>query len=116
MNRRLAELRSLIGEEVTVEEDERSRRRGGDVGDFGDEPVGADLARTEHALIAMHQREVRQIEDALARLTTGHYGRCIDCREPIGFDRLKVSPTVQRCEPCQRRHESVQAGPGRSAR
>jgi RNA polymerase-binding transcription factor DksA len=116
MNRRLADLRLLIGEEASVEEDERGRQQGADVGDFGDEPVDADLARTELALIDLHRREVRQIEDAMTRLTTGHYGLCVDCREPIEFERLKISPIVQRCEPCQRQFEITRGGPARTAR
>jgi RNA polymerase-binding transcription factor DksA len=116
MTRRLGELRLLIGEEATIEEDERLRQRSGEVGDFGDERVDADLAQTEHALLNLHRREMRELEDAMTRLTTGHYGLCVDCREPIEFERLKVNPTGQRCEPCQRLHESTKPAPGRLAR
>jgi RNA polymerase-binding transcription factor DksA len=114
MTRQLDELRSLIGDEVRVEEDGRSSSA--DVGDFGDEAVDADLVRTEKALVGLHREEVRELAAALRRLAGDSYGRCIDCQAPIGFERLKANPTGTRCQPCQKKFETAGAGPGRMPR
>jgi RNA polymerase-binding transcription factor DksA len=107
MNHRLADLRVLIADETATQESERASQRGGDVGDFGDEAVGADLVRTEVALVALHQGEQREIEAALGRLDSDHYGVCVDCADPIEFERLQANPTVNRCGSCQQVHEAA---------
>jgi RNA polymerase-binding transcription factor DksA len=116
MQRRMAELRSLIGGEAATEQADRLQERRADVGDYGDEAVGDDLARTEGALVDMHRDEEREIETALARMDKGNYGSCSDCDDPIGFERLRVNPASRRCEPCQRRHEAAAGAPGRVSR
>jgi DnaK suppressor protein len=116
MTRRLAELRRLIDDEASFEEGQRADGRARDVGDYGDEAVGADLARTEGALIGIHRAEAREIEAALARLSAGTYGSCIGCDDPIGIERLRANPAARRCEPCQRRYEAAAAAAGRGAR
>ena len=112
MRRRLAELGSLLGEEVAMENDERARQGTTEVGDSADDAADADMLRTEAALADLHQAEVIQLEAALARLTSGHYGLCADCRKPIAFDRLQANPTVTRCGSCQQQHESRTGFPG----
>lgn len=106
LNRRV-QLQALIGDEVAIGQGGRAERAGGEVGDFGDEPVGADLARTEDALVGLHRDELRQIQLALDRLADGRYGVCVDCGDPIGFERLNAALTCTRCGPCQRRHEGI---------
>lgn len=44
-----------------------------------------------------------EIELALDRLRCGRYGRCVDCGEAIGRDRLDVLPSAARCASCQHR-------------
>jgi len=51
------------------------------------------------------RREVEEIDDALARIDAGTYGRCITCGHLIPGARLEVMPTAQRCMPCQARVE-----------
>ena len=45
--------------------------------------------------------EVRELEEALARMHSGSYGICTDCGADIGITRLRVCPTAQRCRGCQ---------------
>ena len=40
-------------------------------------------------------RQIREINLALARITSGDYGYCEDTGEPIGFDRLKANPSAR---------------------
>ena len=44
-----------------------------------------------------------EIDLALDRLRCGRYGRCVDCGEAVGRERLEVLPAAARCMPCQRR-------------
>lgn len=49
--------------------------------------------------------QIRAIDQALERLSKGEYGKCSDCGEQIGTDRLKANPMAQRCLECQTRNE-----------
>ena len=69
---------------------------------------GADVA-----LLESLDRTVRQIDAALARLSTGAYGRCDVCSGPIPLARLRAVPFATRCVPCQSAEED--GGSGRRA-
>lgn len=45
------------------------------------------------------------IKDALARLASGEYDRCVHCDAPIGLERLKAVPWTDHCIACQEREE-----------
>lgn len=53
--------------------------------------------------------ELRLIDAALARIADGHYGECVDCGEPIGYERLVAAPYTARCLSCQRAFEHQRA-------
>ena len=55
-----------------------------------------DQARDGHLLA-----ELEAVDDALMRLKTPGYGRCIDCGATIPFDRLQHQPQALRCRDCQ---------------
>jgi RNA polymerase-binding transcription factor DksA len=44
---------------------------------------------------------LQQIDDALFRLASGQFGRCVICNQPIELERLDVLPMTSRCMPCQ---------------
>jgi RNA polymerase-binding transcription factor DksA len=48
----------------------------------------------------VHEREVRDIDGALARIRMGSYGTCADCGGSIQFLRLYQDPTVSSCLVC----------------
>lgn len=56
----------------------------------------------------VEQREIAQIDAALARLEAGEYGVCRDCGEPIDPSRLAVLPFVLDCAFCAGRREEAQ--------
>ncbi len=60
-----------------------------------------DLARSDQEL-----SDMRALNEALARLETPHYGRCVDCDADIPFDRLRLAPQVLRCVACQTAQEA----------
>lgn len=50
-------------------------------------------------------RELKQIEDALARIKAGHYGVCEQCCQPIKKARLKAIPFTTLCVSCKEEEE-----------
>lgn len=50
-------------------------------------------------------REVKQIDDALAKIRAGHYGTCEQCGRPIKKARLKAIPFTTLCVSCKEEEE-----------
>jgi DnaK suppressor protein len=59
------------------------------------------------ALITMKTETLLRIENALARLAEGRYGRCDDCGEDIPAPRLKAMPFALRCRQCEEVRENA---------
>jgi DnaK suppressor protein len=57
-------------------------------------PAGASVANPDA------QRELVEIDAALARIADGTYGTCEVCGGAIGRDRLRALPEVRRCVTC----------------
>ena len=45
------------------------------------------------------------LERAVARMVAGTYGECLDCGEPIPFERLELEPQALRCVACATQRE-----------
>ena len=76
------------------------------------EETRADTNTARDLEFALNERETEElgaIDAALVRLHCGHYGQCVDCAEPIGPARLKATPEVSRCMPCQEKFEHQHA-------
>lgn len=70
------------------------------------DPEGATIAFERAQVIALRDDAIRRIallDDALARLDDGTYGRCIGCAEPIAAARLAALPGVETCVECAAR-------------
>lgn len=70
------------------------------------DPEGATIAFERAQVIALRDDAVRRIhliDDALARLEAGTYGRCIGCNRPIPPARLAAVPGVETCVDCAAR-------------
>jgi RNA polymerase-binding transcription factor DksA len=59
----------------------------------------------DFALIQINAEILDRINDALARLERGEYGRCCDCDEDIPENRLRAMPFATRCRGCQEHFE-----------
>ncbi len=74
--------------------------------EHGSEPVAretdreVDLAQSDKDTL-----DLQAIDDALARLAQGRYGRCADCDEPIALARLRLEPQARYCIECAARRE-----------
>jgi RNA polymerase-binding protein DksA len=71
--------------------------------DLGNAAVGRDL------------NELRAIDAAQARMSSGTYGECLECGYEIPYERLEVQPTAERCAPCQEIYEKTHADPMRGS-
>jgi len=69
-----------------------------DEGDFA--AVSTDNMINEE-ILAAQQKELHEIEEALAKIQNGTYGICEMCEEPIGMQRLKVKPYAKYCITCR---------------
>lgn len=63
----------------------------------------------EGALIEAAQERKREAEQALARLSAGTYGLCVDCGEKIAEARLEFRPEAARCLADQERFEQFES-------
>jgi DnaK suppressor protein len=70
------------------------------------DPEGATIAfERQHvvALLEQAREQLGAIDEALARLDAGGYGRCEVCGQPIPPERLAARPTATRCVACASR-------------
>jgi RNA polymerase-binding protein DksA len=107
---RLLALKRRHGGILTDLEEEALRPCGADAdGGLSEVPVHpADLAPAEYdeevslGLLENEAHLLTEINDALARIEQGSYGRCVECGQPIARRRLHAIPYASRCLRCAR--------------
>ena len=109
---RRSALISELREDAHKARAERFEEVAGEVPDSGDESVAALIADLDQAEWGRDIDELRSLEAARDRISSGEYGVCVDCGRDIGFERLRATPSAIRCIDCQTRHEKTFAGPG----
>jgi DnaK suppressor protein len=73
--------------------------------DHSDAAMQEDI---DFALIQMKAETLARVDEALARIDTGHYGCCFACGGEIAEKRLRALPFAGRCTACEERREQVQ--------
>lgn len=77
----------------------------------GDDAPQRDNARvTDLAMTDIATQELGAVSLALQRVNEAGYGVCVDCKEDIPFDRLKIEPWALRCVACESAREAQPAG------
>jgi len=113
--RRLIALQKRVGGDLSALEEEALRPVGGaSAGNLSDVPVHpADLG-TENfdeeldlALVENQEQLLAEIDDALARIERGTYGRCENCYRKISKERLEAVPYARYCLRCAKRLEGA---------
>jgi DnaK suppressor protein len=75
------------------------------------DPEYEESAQADHVeytlqqLSEARQREIAQVDAALARLDEGAFGVCVACGGPIALERLNALPYALRCAECAARVE-----------
>jgi RNA polymerase-binding transcription factor DksA len=81
----------------------------------GDEAVEDLEAGIAIAGVERDADELNAILEALARMESGRYGLCDDCRAPIAYERLLAQPQASRCMRCETERERLRARPSLTA-
>jgi RNA polymerase-binding protein DksA len=113
LRQRDQQLRTAIHAALMDNADKTYAEVAGRVLDSAEQSVADLLA---DARILEMEKEVAEQADvvaALARITDGTYGVCIDCGDDIGLKRLDAWPTAKRCIRCQTHYETTHRGGGR---
>jgi DnaK suppressor protein len=113
--RRLLVLKKRIGGALSELEEEALRPVGGEsAGGLSDVPVHpADMGtdnfddELDLTLLENEQQLVVDIDDALARIKAGTYGRCENCHREIPRERLEALPYARYCIECAEKFERV---------
>ena len=116
------ELRQILHDrQREIEGDLRTRIReartdhASEVFDEVDHSDAAMQEEMDFTLIQMKAETLARVDEALARLHTGNYGRCLECGGEISEKRLRALPFAGRCTVCEEKHEQVQGRAGQDA-
>jgi len=100
----MKEIDGLLGNRMSDE----YQRRVDSAPDVGDQAL-LDTERVRAiSLLEMRNKMRQQIDEALAKLEEGTYGRCADCKVEISEKRLRTVPFARRCVACQEREEMLE--------
>ena len=72
-----------------------------ELNDEGDHAAVNNNSMIESAIVRQQEQELREINVALGKISTGEYGVCAMCEDDIGFQRLKVKPHAIYCIDCR---------------
>jgi DnaK suppressor protein len=79
---------------------------------YADPTDRAALESDRNFLLRMRDRErklLSKIDEAVARIDDGSYGRCEECDGEIGIERLKARPVTTLCIACKSAQEAREA-------
>jgi len=104
---------TIAGDVTRMEDDALKKSRQTASGDLSTMPyhmadIGTDNYEQEFTLGMLETEEVelRDIDDALAKIDAGTYGQCEECSKKISKARLKVIPYARLCIDCQKKKEA----------
>ena len=105
LKQRFLAVKEDIRQALLQSDDQSYIKLSGSVHDMGEAAVADLLVDLNLAGIDRLVEEIREIDTALMRMSTGHYGRCAHCGKDIDVARMEVNPTAKRCSACQVAHE-----------
>lgn len=106
---RATQLRSEIRQTLERSAEESHVRIAEQARDTEDDSFSNLIVDVNLAEIERDAAELRRIDNAMARITAGSYGQCIDCGRQIPLARLQAEPTASRCVHCQELYEKTHA-------
>lgn len=102
---RLRALQARVRETLLRCDAEAYGQLAGQVHDAEEESIADLLVDVNLAELTREVEEVREVDAALRRISSGVYGICIDCGERIDRKRLDAYPAAKRCLECQRAND-----------
>lgn len=93
--------RELLSEMTRTEMEARESR----VAEVNDSPVSSENKETLFRETSSEWTVFSQVRDALRRIETGEYGKCVDCGVSIEEKRLESIPWTPYCKADETRHE-----------
>jgi RNA polymerase-binding transcription factor DksA len=110
----LLALRDRLSSDVSNLSSETLRQTGGEAaGSLSNTPLhladlGSDAfaANVNIGLLENERLTLKEVGDALARMTQGAYGRCEGCHRDIARERLHALPYVRYCVTCAQEIEA----------
>lgn len=100
----MKEIDGLLGNRMSDE----YQRRVDSAPDVGDQALLDTERVRDISLLEMRNKMRQQIDEALAKLEEGTYGRCADCKAEISEKRLRTVPFARRCVACQSKQELLE--------
>jgi DnaK suppressor protein len=97
----LDQLRAMLEQQRDFRIDQLVALHGVDHGGHPERLEGANR-EVHDSLVVGALAALQDVQAALQRMDTGHYGTCLDCQAPLELERLEILPQVARCLPCQR--------------
>lgn len=107
LRRREAIRRALKGDLSLLQE--LHQERTGDALDAAADTVQDEL---NSQLIEVEARELKAIDEAIARMDQGTYGKCDGCAKSIPITRLRAIPYATDCIECRRKAERAKKSGG----
>ena len=114
VQQRRAALRTEVNRDLDKVRSDRLRDLAGASPDPGDESIASLISDLDQADTSRDLSELRSLDAAQSRIEDGSYGSCIECGQDIGFERLRVNPSAERCIVCQTQYEKTHAWPSGS--
>ena len=105
LKRALIEKRNQIRGNINLELNDLKQSEGHHLADMEDLASESHDESTAYHIIAIAQAEMSQIERALQAIDDGEYGKCEECSQPIGLERLKAVPFATLCIECKKEAE-----------
>jgi DnaK suppressor protein len=100
----MKEINGLIGHRMSDE----IQRRVDSAPDVGDQALLDTERVRDISIMELRNKMRQQIDEALAKLEEGTYGRCADCGAEISEKRLRAVPFARRCVACQEKQEMLE--------
>jgi RNA polymerase-binding transcription factor len=100
----MKEINGLIGHRMSDE----IQRRVDSAPDVGDQALLDTERVRDISIMELRNKMRQQIDEALAKLEEGTYGRCADCGAEISEKRLRAVPFARRCVTCQEKQEMLE--------
>ena len=99
IEQRLSERQSELRDRVRAAKESAAERPSAQaqVEDLAEEGEQRFRAGMEHVELMRDQEELALVAEARERVASGRYGECVDCGQPISFERLAAQPTAKRC-------------------